>query len=186
MGETPVFPLPLPHFLSMTPASPRPLPPHQGTMGETEDGGKRNGGASLFPSLPLFTLGDPYLADTLHSWPLFLASSSVTSVPSLTLVPSPPLIPGVRAAGLCQAPASPTTPVSRGPPEPSGLSALLASSSLSQASPTSSISPHSKHPSSPQQPGYSGAEEFNQGARPALHGPLSPRDDHVRAPMSPF
>lgn len=115
-GETPVFPLPLPHFLSVTPGSPRLLPPHQGTMGEIKDGGKRNGGASLFPSLPPFTLGDPYLAVTLHSWPLFLASSSVTSVPSLTLVPSPPLILGVRAAGLCQAPASPTTPVSRGPP----------------------------------------------------------------------
>lgn len=82
------------HFLFRdTSPRPPPLRPHQGTLRKIKDGGGRDGGTSLFPSLPHFILGDPCPSATLHSWPLFLASCSVPFVPSPTLVLSLPRIP---------------------------------------------------------------------------------------------
>lgn len=134
-----------PHFLSVTPALAHSPSGHiRRNMREIKDGGGRNGGNSLFASLPLSTFGDLCSAAILHSWPPL----SVPLLPSLTLV-SPlhtsffAFLPSALARLL---PLLYHIYVTRPPRNHPYLSFLFPFGCLAQASPTSSISPCSKHP----------------------------------------
>lgn len=154
------------------------------TMRKIKDGGGRDEGTSLCPSLPRCIWGDPCPSATLHSGPLFLASCSA---PCAFSDPCPLSLRHAFCLPSALGRLLPPLPSRCLPPSPV---ASLPALPFFQVSPTPfSVSPCAKGLSSP--PQAVPRRERGRGIQPRSQarpppGLVLPWDGHVRAPMPPF